>query len=719
MERSQVSNALERVLPLWVRDYLFDEHGLVRTAPFDVSPLDEVVRAHLEDLVQETDHIFRESWPEADREVVETARLRELILRAPQELERVIRTVRRRLEWCQEQMERLDKERRLRGTLDADEDALYRRCDRMVKRLKGVGSKTKAEAEGYDDRYTYGVLAAEGFLPGYGLETGSVLATAIVPPSVGPTGDFPLPRAAAVALREYIPGNLVYANGGRFVPRQYHLETSEPLLFQVDLGREAISEVGTAREAAVATLGASSLKAVAISDVDLAHVSHISDDEPYRFQLSVATYGNEQGRHGPGRMYLWGERELAFRRNVYMRLVNIGAAQHVSKSLGYPMSLVTGQARTPFASRAELEHFTKQEQERYSRPIENVGFYADVIADALSLSGCPDRIEAYSVLEALRVGMSQVLDMDREDLQVLVIGRVGDDHVDALLYDPMPGGSGLLEEASERWEEVTSAALQVLDDCPSICERSCIDCLQTFRNAYFHRYLNRHIAAERLRDWGNRVSFGHDIPARLPAALSRSPEIPVNEAERRLRELLTRAHFPDGQWQHPIDLGLPLGTTRPDVFFEAEDEYDAGVCVYLDGLSEHIHGNARTRSKDQAIRDALKAREYEVIEIAATDLYDRDQMTRHMARIARCIEGKERSPGDQEGRVVVPGCEPRVCSRRRPGSHSRRTSPTSGLSPKPAALRPDLSCMCHSSAGSTRCSPRSARAALCPIRGDG
>jgi ATP-dependent helicase YprA (DUF1998 family) len=642
-ERLRIAGALQRVLPLWVREYLFEENGLVRTTPFDVSPLDEVIRAHIEDLVQEASRVFRESWPEADREVVETDRLRGLILATAAELERVIRTIRKRLEWCQEQMERLDQERRLRGTLDPDEDALYRRCDRMVKRLKGAGSRTKAEAEGYDDRYTYGVLATEGFLPGYGLETGSVLGTAIVPPSVGPEGEFPLPRPPAMALREYVPGNLVYANGRRFVARQYRLETGEPLLFQVDIEREAISEVGAAKDSAVATLGSAALKAVAISDVDLIHVSHISDDEPFRFQMSVAVYGYEQGRHGAGKMYRWGERELALRRNVYLRLVNIGAAQNVRATKGYPMSLITGQARSPFASPAELDHFTRQECDRYGKPIENAGLYADVIADALSLSGCTDRVEAYSVLEALRVGMTQVLDMEREDLQVLVIGRVGDDQVDAILYDPMPGGSGLLEQACERWEEVVAAAVHALDGCPSLCERSCIDCLQTFRNSYFHRHLDRHIAAERFRDWGEALSFAHDIPAKLPASAARSPEIPVNEAERRLRELLTRAHFPDGKWQHPIDLGLPLGTTRPDVFFEGDDEYDAGTCVYLDGLSEHIHGNARTRARDQAIRQALKSREYEVIEIAATDLYDRDQMTRHFARIARCIEGKDRA----------------------------------------------------------------------------
>ena len=35
--------------------------------------------------------------------------------------------------------------------------------------------------------------------------------------------DFELPRPPAVALREYVPGNLIYANGHRFVPLFFHL----------------------------------------------------------------------------------------------------------------------------------------------------------------------------------------------------------------------------------------------------------------------------------------------------------------------------------------------------------------------------------------------------------------------------------------------------------------------------------------------------------------
>jgi len=54
---------------------------------------------------------------------------------------------------------------------------------------------------------------------------------------------------------------------------------------------------------------------------------------------------------------------------------------------------------------------------------------------------------------------------------------------------------------------------------------------------------------------------------------------------------------------------------------------DEGVCIYLDGLSGHLHGNAATAEQDQRIRSWLRNNGYEVIEIAVSDLFDEGAMT--------------------------------------------------------------------------------------------
>ncbi len=643
-DREEILTTLDGVFPTLVRDYLFEDNGELRGAPFDVHPLDTIVTRHADDLVASVEAAFRRTWPASDAAVVAPERLRDTVLRTAEALERVLETLRRRLRWCLDQMRRLDEERRRRGTLDPDEDALYRRCDRMVKRLKGLERRQRAEAEGYDDTVTFGMLAAEGFLPGYGLETGQIVGTALASRSPTHRADFDLKRPTAVALREYVPGNLIYANGSRFVPRYFHLEAGEPLMFQVDVGREAVVEVGVGSNDAALSLGAVSLRAVPVCDVDLAHVSQITDEEEYRFQMPVAVYGHELGRHGGGIAYDWGGRDLTFRGAVHLRLLNVGPASRVREGrLGYPVSLVSGQSRSPFASQRERKEFSRGEQERYGTPVGEVGFYADVIADALDLQDCAGREEACSLLEALRTGMAQVLEMDREDLEILVIGRAGTDLVDGLLYDPMPGGSGLLQQACARWSEVVAAALEIVERCPSGCERSCVDCLQTFRNAFFHAHLNRRLAGERLRGWGVQLMVRHDIPPRMPAAQPRGQGMTTNEAEARLRGMLLRAGFPEPRWQHQILLGAPLGSTTPDAFYDGGHELDPGICIYLDGLSDGSHGRSETAQRDRRIREELRSRGYEVFEIAASVLHDRAAMGRHLARLARFLFGREKA----------------------------------------------------------------------------
>ena len=376
---------------------------------------------------------------------------------------------------------------------------------------------------------------------------------------------------------------------------------------------------------------------MAVCDADLIHTSHISDEEDLRFQLAVAVYGLELGQHSGGRAYRWGPQPLLLRRGVQMRLVNVGASPAIKArgEFGYPVCTVCGQSVSPLSSQRQRDEFVKSHEERCRRKPGNIGFHADVTAESLSLPNCDDTNTAYSVLEALRFGATQVLDMHMDDLQILVIGHVEREEVDALLWDPMPGGSGLLERLCERFGEVVEAAREVVANCPALCNSSCIDCLQTFRNAYYHRYLDRAMAHERLDEWGRSLTFEHEIPALQPQARPDDKAMPVNEAETRLRHLLLAAGFGEGIRGEQVRLDRALGTTTPDVIYRGEDhEPDEGVCIYLDGLSRHIHGNPETAEKDRSIRDWLRNHGYDVIEIPANDLDDADAMARHFRRLA-------------------------------------------------------------------------------------
>jgi len=656
-ERQEIEAALCHCFPTQVKHYLFDDAGHVRTSTFDVAPLALVASKHETRIAEHVQQMFQQGWPEEDAAVVAPERLVHETAAIAKRLAEVIARLARRLQWALDQMRRLDGARAKKGTLDPDEDALRARCDRLIKKLKGIETRRRREAEGYDDTNTYAVLAAEGFLPGYGLDIGAVVGFHQAPRYGTDLRDWELRRVLALALREYVPGNLIYANGHRFYPRFFHLEATEPTVFQVDVANEAVVEVGTAPGGGSVGLGASALLGVPICDVDLPHQSHITDDEDYRFQLPVSVFGYEQARHGAGKAYRWGAKDVSLRASVHIRLVNVGAAQLVRRTarLGYPLCLVCGQSRSPLASQADRDQFATDHRERCGRPVESAGFFADVVADALCMRACENREEAYSVADALRKGAAEILEMELEDLQVLTLGRAGTEEVDVLLYDPMPGGSGLLEQMVAQWPEVVAAARAVVERCPSRCATACVDCLYTFRNAFYHQHLNRHRAAERFRAWGESLSFTHDLPPRLPA--TDAGGLPVNEAEATLRALLERAGFPPPIGQRSIPLGLPMGSTTPDFFYEDPAERAEGICIYLDGMSGHIHGNAATQRRDREIREELRQRGYEVIEIPFGHLSDREAMVRHFYRLGRILLGKERAGRLREDTLWFEGAE--------------------------------------------------------------
>lgn len=592
-ERQRIDDALRQCLPSQVTSYLFDA-GIVRDHPFDLSPLESAIASNLEDLVAYVERAFRQGWPEADAAVTTAAELRRHVSGFCEGLREVIVRLERRLKWAMAQIKRLNAIQEKQGSLEGEDEALRRRCEAVVKRLKGTERRRRREAEGYDDVNTFGVLAAEGFLPGYGLELGSVLGTAEIPFWRTGAMEFTLPRPPSVALREYVSGNLIYANGNRFVARRFHRDIDEHRiempLFEVSTERQAVKETSATR--APGSPGAAILPAIAVCDVDLTHQSHISDDEELRFQMGVAVYGYERDQHNGGRAYRWGEQAVHHRRGVRLRLVNVGSTAAIQRGpdFGYPVCTVCGQSVSPLSSDRQWEHFEEDHLKRCGRKPQPVGFFADVVADTLSLPACVDSKTAYSVLEALRIAATQVLDMHLEDLQILVVGHVDREEVDALLWDPMPGGSGLLDQICERFEEISAVARDVVDKCPSVCETSCIDCLQTFRNAYYHKLLERKVALDRLTAWGPRLVLSHEIPSKQPSQEPGPGTHPVNEAERRLRYLLKAAGFEEGIRGEQIRLDPAIGTTTPDVIYRAAHHgSDEGVCIYLDGLSGHLH----------------------------------------------------------------------------------------------------------------------------------
>jgi hypothetical protein len=208
----------------------------------------------------------------------------------------------------------------------------------------------------------------------------------------------------------------------------------------------------------------------------------------------------------------------------------------------------------------------------------------------------------------------------------------------------------LLDQILANFPQIIEYAKQITLECPSACGSSCVDCLQTFRNSFYHKYLDRHIAAELFDQWGGMLKEENDIPPTHPSTHTQDLNAqPVNDAESKLKHLLEAAGFTSGSFQQQIRFKTPIvldhliGSTTPDVYFlgDEDDEADRGVCIYLDGMSEGIHGNPITAAQDLEIRSWLRNNGYQVIEITRVQLDDREAMIRHFKKLARYLEGKD------------------------------------------------------------------------------
>ena len=442
-----------------------------------------------------------------------------------------------------------------------------------------------------------------------------------------------------MALREFVSGNLIYANGGRFKIALYHFPIGDRQVemerYQVDAERERISEVSVTAGITQYSGGsqAAMLSGLPISDADISYISRISDEEQNRFQMPVAVLGYLKRDHRGGQVYAISGKEVQHRFGQHVRLVNVGPADRVKRGdLGYPICTICGAVRSPYASEMELTHFKQVHQERCGKEPEELAVTTDGRVDGILFQGLADRAAAVNLGEALRIGATQLLEMETQDLQLLPLPQ-SDDSYHLFLYDPMPGGSGLLHQLLEQWESILAAATQNLSTCENKCQRSCYNCMRTYRNIFYHDLLDRHEAVKLLADYQSTPKQERELAPVEESVASTSAGKPTNRGEEALAEMLVQAGLPQFEHQRRIELGKPFGATIPDLYFE-DPVSGVQLAVYLDGLSRGIHGNMERHQMDRMIRERLEEEGMDVIEIASSDLDDPEAMKRHLKRIS-------------------------------------------------------------------------------------
>ncbi|MFP8890629.1 DEAD/DEAH box helicase [Natrialbaceae archaeon A-CW2] len=614
-------NWIREVIPQRIGEVVFEE-GKPRS---ELEPVVEPLRDALEDrdrkerLLDVMESTFATNWPD-DPEDVSREQLEKYVNGMPDALVETYRRVLRRLEWAWEQRQRL-AQKEAQGEMLSDEEERFKdRCQSTINTLRPNYSGNDDSDSAYRT-YTLSVLSREGFLPGYATSRGNVVASAERAYSRGwDKFEFDVNRPNSVAIREHIPGNRIYANGGKYQLRYYKFPATEevqnPREWHVSPERFKVQNKDEA-EVGYNDPQATDVTSLPLVDSQLSFISHVEDLENTRFRMPSAIAGVLRSRHDGGNRYEFGNQVVEHRENQFVTLLNFGPEQEDRDELGFPICVVCGGVRSPYESDDAIEQFVEYHEDHCGETPQHHALHVHTDVDGLLFKNIESQAEAVSLGEGLTLLGSHLFDMERDDLQWLPI-PVGEEDWELFLFDPMPGGSGLLEQFIDEWDDVVEAARDILGGCPSACLTSCYDCLRTYYNQVHHEILDRYKALDFIESMT-------DIPtsSNVIEPIDEVPDIgaadeDTNLWEKQLEDIITN-EWGYSQFSPQVKIDLPsIGThTKPDLAHE-----DAKIAIYLDGPH---HFEEDQRQKDNMLRQALKTDGWTVIEIQIQD-FENDMM---------------------------------------------------------------------------------------------
>lgn len=146
-----------------------------------------------------------------------------------------------------------------------------------------------------------------------------------------------------------------------------------------------------------------------------------------------------------------------------------------------------------------------------------------------------------TISEALTKAACLRLELEANELQaeyrpaLTQAGREGRE-AEIYLYDTLSGGAGFAQRVGHLGLVVFEKALEILQQCPANCDRSCYRCLRSYKNKFEHDLLDRHVGASLLR-----YILHGEVPAVSPERLERSTELLFHDLERQGVDGLTLA----------------------------------------------------------------------------------------------------------------------------------------------------------------------------------
>ena len=468
-------------------------------------------------------------------------------------------------------------------------------------------------------------LADTGLLPSYQFPTD----TFALEPGVSDTPT--LRRPAWIALFEFAPGNLVYANGHKLKNiRAFFAGGGRRVAGPADAGGQvelfcfcdqcgfASSDVrnncprcGTAidRTAHVAML--ESFEAEESTQITAA------EDARQRVVFDRAEYVLDAPA-SPATLHAYDLVTLEYRERAQLLATNWGRARRRGvRGEQFLLCASCGRHQSSGLTGPALTRWNDEHARLCNGAVAPFALGYQFTADALVvpvpgpyLPADPGAQESFArtLGKALVVGAQELLEIEPDEIAFMA-HRDGATGWAIALYETAPGGAGYLAELASSLGRWTQAAHQRLFGHD--CERACYRCLKSYRNQFDHLLLNKELVRGFLFALGGLGSPSSTAPGlagdgmKASAAWIDTTTSQPTAVMTPIEQALATAIAVDGRLPAPtpqFEVRNPDGSllTVPDFAYPSQK-----LAVFCDGFA--FHGNAETLSEDARKRNRLQA----------------------------------------------------------------------------------------------------------------
>jgi very-short-patch-repair endonuclease len=471
-----------------------------------------------------------------------------------------------------------------------------------------IRDKLYKMTEDPNEAYTMRVLAQYGFLPSYAFPTNMLQLDAY---------DFetPIQRDKDIGINEFAPGNLVYVAGGKYEVASVGLDNSLEEKFArykicKKCGHKMFDDINFIEECL--QCGSDSLDEKLYIEPHVLYARRFSpikasEDIRKRKRFNVQREAidsteNKLVANINGML-------LTYQKESEIVSSNFGLYSDDGEPMGFALCDKCGYSldmSSPENHDRSLEQHAKSScdgQFEY-----NIDLLSRIHADSITIQmPLPEEIGLEyltTLLHSYLIAASIYFETDTNELRGFiqeVMTPQEDEMFKIVIYDSTLGGSGVLKEFMEKFAEISTKALQVLDECT--CEKACYKCLKTYFNQRDHEKLDKRLVKATLQAFAETGQYNiQEVTVKeykkIVKPLSKSEieeitkfiegeETPI---ERILREAIEKAGLPTPEMQYKMFEGDRL-ITKPDFAYPEQK-----IAIFADGFLYH-------KSKESFERD--------------------------------------------------------------------------------------------------------------------